>query len=204
MSDLEQDPTLTSTGSNELDSSIDPLKPIEQEGPNAGAITDPELARIGADTEEGFRSQKSWPSEQELENVKRGGFGVDMNLTPREYRETISDETSTEVMARTIKTRAVEVARTKFPYASQELIDQFAQKAADKFKAELESRNAEKKAEKKAEHDKGVQAMIDSLDTPEKSLADIDPTLDPHHKENANDAEGAPKTQLTEAYLPGL
>jgi hypothetical protein len=99
-------------------------------------------------------------------------FGkVTDETTPEEMTEILHDDKGTEAMATEVASRAVELAKKQFPFASQELIDQFGQKAAEKFKAELESKNAEKKAE----HNKGVQDLIDSLDSPDTALSAVVP-----------------------------
>ena len=106
------------------------------------------------------------------------------SMLTKEERESQYDEAGTEAMAAEVKNRAIELVKKQFPLASQELIDQFAQKASDKFKAELESKNAEKKAE----HDKGVQAMIDSLDSPDSPFKALSEDLfRERHEEDPTD-----------------
>ena len=85
--------------------------------------------------------------------------------------EAMADKAGTEAMAAEVSRRASELAKKQFPFASQELVDQFGQKAADKFKSELESENAEKKAQ----DDQGVQGLMDSLDSPDKKLSEVVP-----------------------------
>ena len=137
------------------------------------------LAVIGAEAENQFRdfiknpedSEYSISKEQEEQLNEEHAKLREDGKSEVEIEEILSDKAGTETMATEVKSRAEKLAKEKFPLASPELVEQFAQKASEKFKAELETKNAEKKAE----HDKGVQAMIDSLDSPDTPLSSVVP-----------------------------
>ncbi len=137
------------------------------------------LPVIGAEAENYHRDDGYMPSRDDMEDFKERSKDSSDNLfgkvpgetTPEQMADILHDNAGTEAMALDVKSRAVELAKKQFPLASQELIDQFGQKASEKFVTELESKNAEKKAE----HNKGVQALIDSLDSPDTPLSSIVP-----------------------------
>ncbi len=190
--DPEQEPKLSDKSYVDIDPSIDPKNLVIQEGKDKGIInafdtergtslTDSGEIKAGVEASEQPYTIEGLPligaeAEEKARNeIKEIGEPAHYPEHTRPFEpgemEAYVDKQGTEAMAAEVKNRAVELAKKQFPFASQELVDQFGQKAADKFKAELELKNAEKKVE----HDKGVQTMIDSLDSPDTPLSSIVP-----------------------------
>ena len=140
------------------------------------------LPVIGAEAENAHRDEGYIPSKSDVEEFKKRSkdssesilYGkVPEETNPEQMAEILHDLAGTEAMAEEAKRKAIEFAKKQFPFASPEKIEEFGQKAVDKFKAELESENAEKKAQ----HDQGVQELIDSLNSPDKKLSEVVPDV---------------------------
>ena len=171
----EQEPHIsTETGT---DPSIDSQVLIEHEGPNVGTIA-------ASETSEGIKAH--WYSAEKTPAIEGlpviGATAEDLYRTnaaegdnpmsPRSI-EINAERYGEDTMVTEVSNRAKELARQQFPLASERLIDQFAEKAASKFKSELEAKHTETVAE----HDRGVQGLINSLDSPETPLSKVLPNI---------------------------
>ncbi len=100
----------------------------------------------------------------------------DMGGDKEKAIDAMADKAGTEAMAKRVSERAVKFAKEKYPLASDEKVDMFANTIAEKFKSTMEAKQAEEK-------DKQEQELQDLTDKIESGTppSEIDSSLDPEH-----------------------
>ena len=129
---------------------IDPKVLVEQEGPYTGAITEPELAQVGAESEENGRNDSRWnPSAEQLKELKDDvndessllyGKNLDKVKNGDQLHEAIADAKGEDAMKSEVGRRAEAMVAD----ASEDLRKQVREAAEAKFKAEIEAKSSEK------------------------------------------------------------
>ena len=122
-----------------------PEELIEQEGPNKGNISDPELARVGAEVENKVRSQKVINEIDYRLNKKQrlGDYGTKLGYIDREEQKLKrSEPKAEEAMKKEVRRRAYKAVKDeKISHAAK---SQTIDNAEDAFIKEHESKTDER------------------------------------------------------------